>query len=414
MKKILTTLLLALILQTAFSQEIIVKNLQGEDVDFNKIVQQSKKDQPTLVITWADTYCGVCRTIINELQNQYIPLKENYNLRVITLNTDSNKDGYFKKYYNRKFGDDKEPFTSITNYVKQDIGVQKWNFEKYVDEYFNFFNTAKLTGAPAIYIFYNGNAKFIRKGFWVPKDAKSSDSGEKLKQTVSTLTVDNLARILASMYANTAYLNKNKGFTIKEEATYKRTIVKIGDLYEITDSWITGEIQMKGTFKDMIGDIHHGKTVWYYKNGKLKISGNYYEGKKDSVWYYYDEKGNETNSELYERGLNVALEEKQPSKAVISKPSFKGGREAYVAYLTQNMKYPETARRAGVQGKVFVEFVVAKDGSIQKVKLLKGVHPDLDAEAIRLVQNMPKWNPGEQAGEKVNVKQTIPINFNLQ
>ena len=95
------------------------------------------------------------------------------------------------------------------------------------------------------------------------------------------------------------------------------------------------------------------------------------------------------------------------------KPTFLGGNKAFSAYLSQNLNYPETTRKASVQGKVYVEFVVDRDGSIQGVSVLRGVHPDSDAEAIRLIQNMPNWIPGEQGGEKIKVKQTIPINFSL-
>jgi len=296
MKKTIVTVLVSIILnQIIQAQEVLVKNLQGQDVSMTSILQQSEKDQPTILITWANSYCGVCKTIIDELQNQYAPLKEKYNLRVITLNTDSNKDEMFKKHYNSRYKDDMGAFTSITDFVRNYKGIKNWEFEKYVDEDFNFFESAGLKGAPVTYIFYNNELKFYKYGFWVPKEAKSSDGSAKLQMTTSENTVNNLKRILGSMYANEAYFDANWHYTLEEDKpTYKRTVVKMGNLFEITDSWITGEMQMRGTFKDRMGNIHEGKTAYYYKNGNKQETRNYIDNVKNgaSVDYYENGKVN--------------------------------------------------------------------------------------------------------------------------
>lgn len=94
-------------------------------------------------------------------------------------------------------------------------------------------------------------------------------------------------------------------------------------------------------------------------------------------------------------------------------PEFEGGVENMMKFLQQNIKYPEEAKKSGAQGRVIVQFVVEKDGSIVEPKVVKSVSPELDAAALRVVQAMPKWKPGEQRGEKVRVQFTLPVSFRL-
>ena len=95
-------------------------------------------------------------------------------------------------------------------------------------------------------------------------------------------------------------------------------------------------------------------------------------------------------------------------------PSFPGGESKLMEYLSRHVNYPQEAREHGVQGKVFVNFTVEADGSITNVKLIRGIGSGCDEEAVRVVENMPKWNPGKQRGKPVKVSYAIPINFILQ
>lgn len=94
-------------------------------------------------------------------------------------------------------------------------------------------------------------------------------------------------------------------------------------------------------------------------------------------------------------------------------PEFEGGMENMMRYLQTNIKYPEEAKKKGTQGRVVVQFVVEKDGSIVESKVVKSVSPELDAEALRVVKAMPKWIPGEQRGKKVRVLFTLPVSFKI-
>ena len=94
-------------------------------------------------------------------------------------------------------------------------------------------------------------------------------------------------------------------------------------------------------------------------------------------------------------------------------PEFPGGPKALMDYLMTNVKYPKTAFDANIQGRVIAQFVVDKEGTVRDAHVVKSVDPALDAEALRVINNMPKWRPGRQNGKVVNVKYTIPVSFSL-
>ena len=107
-------------------------------------------------------------------------------------------------------------------------------------------------------------------------------------------------------------------------------------------------------------------------------------------------------------------EENKVFDVVEQMPSFPGGMGALMSWLSQNIKYPVIAAENGVQGRVIVQFVVEKDGSVTDVHVAKSVDPSLDKEAQRVVKAMPKWIPGKQNGSAVRVKYTVPVTFKLQ
>lgn len=95
-------------------------------------------------------------------------------------------------------------------------------------------------------------------------------------------------------------------------------------------------------------------------------------------------------------------------------PQFVGGQAAMLRWIADNLQYPMIAIETGKQGRVIVKFVVDKEGGISNVQVVKGVFPALDQEAIRVINKMPKWNPGKQNGKPVAVNFTIPVTFKLQ
>lgn len=90
-----------------------------------------------------------------------------------------------------------------------------------------------------------------------------------------------------------------------------------------------------------------------------------------------------------------------------------GGMQAFYEYVGKKLKYPAQARRMGIEGKVFVEFVINRDGSIQDVKAIKGIGAGCDEEAVRVIQSAPSWKPGKQRGKPVRQRMVLPITFKL-
>ncbi|RHJ39741.1 M56 family metallopeptidase [Bacteroides eggerthii] len=109
-----------------------------------------------------------------------------------------------------------------------------------------------------------------------------------------------------------------------------------------------------------------------------------------------------------------SVKDREPVFNVVEQmPSFPGGMEALIQYLAKNMRYPVEAQKNKVQGRVVVGFIVSKDGDIKKAHILRGVDPELDAEAIRVIESMPRWMPGMQRGKAVAVSYTLPVMFRL-
>lgn len=107
-------------------------------------------------------------------------------------------------------------------------------------------------------------------------------------------------------------------------------------------------------------------------------------------------------------------EEAQVFFIVEEMPEFPGGEAALRSFIAKSINYPVIAQENGIQGKVYVTFVVDKDGGISEAKIARGVDPSLDKEALRVVNSLPKWKPGKQRGKPVRVSYTVPISFVLQ
>jgi TonB family protein len=156
-------------------------------------------------------------------------------------------------------------------------------------------------------------------------------------------------------------------------------------------------------------------------NGKIKIEGS----KEDMVKYkaLFSDSGFEFISDSLGNTFLIKKEIVQPKSLsadeqiffiVEEMPEYPGGEMALRQFIANSVKYPTDAQEKGIQGKVYVSFVVSKDGGVADAKIARGVNPSLDAEALRVVNALPKWMPGKQKGKAVNVSYTVPINFVLQ
>lgn len=207
-----------------------------------------------------------------------------------------------------------------------------------------------------------------------------------------------------------------------DKVTYKGKIVDeagnpLSDVQIITDrkfqSMTTSTVNDKGEFR--IETSPEASIAFLYKGKDAQILGWGWAGNP------------ETLSKMDSNNMVIVLKPQQVINApattddgeevyeVVEKmPKFPdGGMSGLMKYLSANIRYPEAAHKAGTQGRVTVQFVVGKDGSIGNVGILRGVDPNLDAEAIRVISGMPKWKPGTQKGEPVNVRYTVPVMFRL-
>lgn len=100
-------------------------------------------------------------------------------------------------------------------------------------------------------------------------------------------------------------------------------------------------------------------------------------------------------------------------KVVEVMPEYPGGTNALMDFIAKNMHYPEQMEKDGIQGRVIVKFVVTQDGSLRDIEVVSSLHPEADAEAIRVIKAMPKWTPGKQKGKAVNVQYTVPLTFRI-
>ena len=124
-------------------------------------------------------------------------------------------------------------------------------------------------------------------------------------------------------------------------------------------------------------------------------------------------------TEVIEEYVPVEVEEEEVSETEVftiveEMPAYPGGDAKLYEYLGKNIKYPQIARESGIQGRVFVNFVVEPDGSVSNVKVMRGIGGGCDEEAVRVIKTMPKWKPGKQRGKAVRVTYTIPVVFKLQ
>lgn len=195
-----------------------------------------------------------------------------------------------------------------------------------------------------------------------------------------------------------------------------------------------------------------GTSVWFHSNGQRKWIGNYINGVPNGTFKMYDDRGVLIKSLWYKDGSLTA--EKKPIPKIIkhkdsppnvklppnveipsgiydrletpmeiieeeiidypdAEATFPGGAAKMYAYINRSIIYPAISIKNEDQGKVYVKFVVEKDGKISQVYIERGVTPELDKEAKRIMRNMPKWQPGEMNGKKVSTRCRIPIVFTL-
>lgn len=133
----------------------------------------------------------------------------------------------------------------------------------------------------------------------------------------------------------------------------------------------------------------------------------------DGIAVGAEKKSTRRSNRQQSRAYEEEVAETEIFTVVETSPSFPGGDEARIRFLTNNIRYPEKAREASVQGTVYITFVVERDGSVSDVRVLRGIGAGCDEEAVRVIKMMPEWSPGKQRGKPVRVQFNMPIKFSL-
>ena len=183
-----------------------------------------------------------------------------------------------------------------------------------------------------------------------------------------------------------------------------------------------GSESMVVSMKEEVQNLNEMVVVGYVPqdDGTLEIKGKM----TDKDGKEYDMKGKMTTEKKGDTTINQvdwsrtpkadkADEEQVIFQVVEEMPDFPGGMKECMKFLARNIKYPVLAQEAKIEGRVIVQFVVDRDGSVNDIKVVRSISPQLDAEAVRVIGLMPKWNPGKQRGKAVAVKYTMPIQFRL-
>jgi periplasmic protein TonB len=144
-------------------------------------------------------------------------------------------------------------------------------------------------------------------------------------------------------------------------------------------------------------------------SGITKIMSNDY-----AVEFIKDEQVTEnTDTLIYAPPVTDFQEEDEPLVFVEEPPAFPGGNQGLLKYIAEHTNYPLDALENNIQGRVYVKFVVAADGSVKRTEIIKGLHPSLDEEALRVISKLPAWKPGRQNGQPVSVWFQVPVTFQI-
>jgi TonB family protein len=197
----------------------------------------------------------------------------------------------------------------------------------------------------------------------------------------------------------------------QEQATYYRvtTFDNLTKHFTVEDYFVDGKPVRTGQFLTLKPEVRDGLFIWYFKNGK-KNKSILYENNKVKHWTVWNEKNKVVLSVILSfKGQNG--EDLHEAYKVDKEPQFPGGEKALKSFIAKNQIYPPVTTIDPIEGTVVVYALVDENGKLNDVRVVRPVHPDVDAESLRIVSLMPDWIPGEVNGKKVAVPCAIPVTF---
>lgn len=266
-----------------------------------------------------------------------------------------------------------------------------------------------------------------------------------MKYVLTTLFILVNVVLFAQHKRDTIYMNEDWEVTrFRDSAEYYRIIKEEKNLYFVTDYFLKSDsVQMTGAFKDYAQKVKEGEFVYYSEQGLVTIRSNHKNGKFHGLYSKYYPTGELYYTENYENDIAQEFIVYYPNGAVRRKEVYsagkvkfkacylengkktkyfpysipakaKGGMEAVKKYLKRNIYYPDAAVDKKIEGKVYLKFIISVTGDVKDVKIRKSSGNDLlDAEAVRVIEAMPKWSPAHLDGKLVESTFSIPISFKL-
>ena len=237
-------------------------------------------------------------------------------------------------------------------------------------------------------------------------------------------------RLLATLPVLAILLIANtKGTAQEKKAVDKPITIEMGqfEIYDddgapiqLNDTIIYGEdgssikFQASDAFDPITGEPCKKLTVTSYNADGTENSFFITETEKRGDTARYSIEPFSISGSLFETLLDVATSKEDTVYQIVEQmPQYTGGEEAMMKYVAENIKYPQEAKDKNISGRVFIGFVIEKDGSVSNVKVVRGIGGGCDEEAVRVIKEMPKWKPGMQKGKPVRVNYMMPIFFKL-
>ena len=212
----------------------------------------------------------------------------------------------------------------------------------------------------------------------------------------------------------TVELNADKQKSTGKKLVFLDEVLEGSEPLIVIDGKVATVEQLKALDQEEIDNI----TVLKKAKEPLEVYAKHFNADTSNGILFINTKEYVKNGkkEVVDVAVKKSEEEAEPEGAfdvVEQMPEFPGGAAGMMKFIAENVKYPEEAYSKGIEGRVLVQFIIEKDGSVTNVKVIKKVNDAIDAEAVRVVKAMPKWKPGKQNGREVRVKYTIPVSFRL-
>ena len=221
--------------------------------------------------------------------------------------------------------------------------------------------------------------------------------------------------------SDTVFFDEDWNECKRNEASYYRMIETDGADFVVKDMYLDHNPQMIAVCSSIDPLVKNGKCTFYEKNRIKSSEGTYTNDTRTGKWTFWEDNGKD--SSIYEYRPDGTIQLIRIAEKLITEngiltmvdemPQFPGGNVARMNFLRDNIIYPLSARKSGIQGTVYVTFVVEPDGSLTDARVLKGIGGGCDEEVIRIIKLMPKWEPGKQDGIPVRVQFNMPVKFTL-